>query len=279
MGNLTTAVGAAVRGNAGEKAANSRWKFFWPDTSEDWLRVQAHQHSLRVLGGAAVWPDVNQLFYHSLIQNGLGRVIRWSQYRDTRIRVQTTLEHTYGIAFLAQSFPAQLNGRLQPPIDKEMLVKALIVHDIPECFEGDTLYENKNTAQDVREYLSWRQFIEGAASQLKFNRADLKKLDELYLLQFCLAGDEVFKFPVHAARILMKLREERRNEALWFRFLEHFDYVLYAEEQFVKFGNKKIMSEVATAQVPVLDQLSRQLTCLSNFWTPAASEYFGRFIK
>lgn len=205
-------------------------------------------------------------------QEGLPTVPRWSKYigRDQGVREQDSLKHSYSLTVLGLIFLERMK-RYQP-LDGEMLLTALLLHDHGEGEIGhDTLYLDKTAEGDLAEYQAFRKRYEalGPAEFEAFHRA--------FLLQFAIKDPP--GFPVDAKKVMATLRIGRRPEALAFDALERWDYILYALEQYVERGNQKILVQVLRNQVPKLDRLCSDLHGLREaVWTDDIAVEFHTFL-
>lgn len=193
-------------------------------------------------------------------QEGLPLVPRWSKYvgKDQGVREQDSLKHSYSLTVLGTIFLERM--RDCQPLDGELLLSALLIHDHGEGEVGrDTLYLDKTAEGDLAEYLAFRKRYEPLGPDFRaFHRA--------FLLQF--AAKDPPGFPDDAKRVMADLRSGRMPEALAFDALERWDYVLYALEQYFERGNEKILVQVLRNQVPKLDRLCGELHGLRQVvWT------------
>jgi hypothetical protein len=62
-----------------------------------------------------------------------------------------------------------------------------------------------------------------------------------FLLQFCLNGNDLLP-----TEILVELRQQKHMEALFFAAIEKWGYLLYAMEQYQRYGNRKILADVVS---------------------------------
>ena len=257
-----------------DEQKNSRRRHFWPEIIDPWLRFQKNGYGSADFCRENVWPSVKEIFYNEEVVVGMKKIKRWQAYSNLRIRPQNCYEHSISLAYLGYEIPAKINGGLYPEIDKEIIRKACMIHDIPEGLGlGDIPYAQKSSKRDVEEYLCFCSFLEKQGFK---KTEDLKKI---YLLQFCL--NDIEDFPGEAKKIMLGLKKTYHAEIVWFKFLENFDYLLYAEEQYVRSAeNIEILQKVAGAQVPVLiDLVDNQMPCLKKIWTPQAIQYFSQFIQ
>ena len=205
-------------------------------------------------------------------QEGLPLVPRWSKYvgKEQGVRAQDSLKHSYSLTVLGAIFLERL--RPFQPLDGELLLTALLLHDHGEGEIGrDTLYLDKTAEGDLAEYQAFRKRYEtlGAAEFAVFHRA--------FLLQF--AAKDPPGFPEDAVRAMAALRSGRMPEALAFDALERWDYVLYALEQYFERGNEKILVQVLRNQVAKLDRLCVELHGLRQaVWTDEVAGACRAFI-
>lgn len=125
-------------------------------------------------------------------------------------------------------------------VDESLVLSAVWLHDDGELLgAGDTLYALKCEGGDVEEFRLFSAALEKVLdpiSRAAFGRA--------FLLQFVrkYAGSTVF--PCEAQATIDVLSKTRPLEAALFQYLEYADYLLYAHEQYVAFGNPEFVREV-----------------------------------
>lgn len=185
-------------------------------------------------------------------QTQLPLVVRWGQYsRDgSGTRVQDCLQHSYSLTLLARVFIEKLRPYIT--LGSELFLTAALVHDHGEGEIGkDTLYIDKSIKVDLAEYEAFCERFNGLGPALfaVFQRA--------FLLQFALVNPA--NFPLEARDIMRELAAQNRYEALAFEGLEHWNYILYAIEQYREYKNEKILVQVLRNSVPHLRELTTLL--------------------
>jgi hypothetical protein len=246
---------------------------FWGILSSDWFRFQTRHYSLKDFGRIGKWPNVEIIIYQEDVARSLKRSVRWQAYADLKIYPQDAYSHIFGLTFLAFELLNKMNGSVKPPIDKELIMKICMTHNISLGLGlSDLAYADKNITRDLEEYFCYQEFI----AKL-YDPEEKILVEKIYLLQFCLG--EIDQFPPEAQIIMQELKKEYWQEALLFRFLEEFDYLLYAEEQYVRFGVINLLEKMVTVHLPIINNLVEQLPYLERVWTQTANDYFSQFIS
>ncbi len=203
----------------------------------------------------------------------LPEVVRWKKYidKDEGTRPQNTLQHSHSIVLLGSIVLEKLRPYVD--IDGRFVLTALNVHDIGEGEVGmDTLYFDKNVSADLQEYVGFRKLYE-ILGQPVFDY-----LNKAFLLQFALKNPP--EFPEDARKVMDVLSKENKLECLIFEALERFDYILYAMEQYLEKGNRKIAVQTLRNQIPHLDRLSGEIPGFrETVWTNEISEWCKNFIE
>ena len=255
-------------------AKNDR-SYCWENISELWFKIQQMKIGVKAFSSAGELPEVDTIFYDEIIQTGLSKVERWQAFAKTNhLRPQSVLEHSVGLVFLTDYVVDKMNGSLAGKINKELLMKAGILHDVPEgIIQEDVSRSEKTSKQDAKEFAAFADFIAS-----KYDQPNLESLEKIYLLQFCL-GD-ISAFPKPKQELMHQIAKDYYLEALMFRVVENLDYLLYAEEQWVRFGDssRNLISEVATIVVPVVEELVPKIPGLDTLWTTKAKKHFSQFI-
>jgi hypothetical protein len=257
---------------------NGRVHFF-EDWALLWSKVQDDRHSysgmIKEAGKTKFWPGVTKIFYHTTVQRGLAKAIRWQSRANIAlpIRPQSALHHTISLCFLGSQVLAKVNGSLKPAINQELLLKALMIHNVPKGLGlADVAYEVKEAIDDISEYLSFREFIR----DLYKSDVDRLLVEKIYLLQFCF-GD-ISLWPKRAQNLMRESGRSYQQEIVWFKFIEHLDYLIYGVDQYVRFNTRALIAKVAVEQVPLINNLKQDHPDLGLVWTAEASAYFSQFI-
>ncbi len=203
----------------------------------------------------------------------LPRVIRWSRFRErsTKLRQQDCLQHTYSLTVLARI----LLARLEPyvALDSELILTAALVHDHGEAeLSSDIPYPEKTDSRDLDEYRAFLARFEHQGPRV------LAAFQRAFLLQFVLK--DLPQFHKEAQEVMKELREKRYHEAVFFAALEQLDYVLYAIEQYERYENAEILTEVLTNQISRLDECTRKLPGFGlEIWTNKFRGWCVRFLE
>ncbi len=253
------------------RVTNGNRHCFWEILSADWSKFQDRRYTLKEFGREKKWPNVAKIVYDDEVSRGLKRVIRWQAYADLNVYPQDSFMHIFGLTFLAYELLGKMNGGLGPNFDKELVIKACMIHDVPGGLE-DLSYEDKNIFRNIEKHLCFKKLV----ISLCDDPEEVLHLEKIYLLQFCL--DDFAEFPPATQVIIEEVSCLYRLEAICFRFLEEFDYLIFAEEQYVRFGIRSLLERIAVVHLPIINQLVEQLPCLERVWTPVANDYFSEFI-
>ena len=249
--------------------------YYSEDLSYWWFKAQSMLGIVKEFSSADKLPEVESIFFNKTVQTRLDKTYRWQDFAKTNyLRPQSFLEHSASFVYLADHLISKMNGNLAGKINKEMVMKACVLHDVSKGVGGQGIFRvNKNSEEDVVEFLSFSSLI---ASKDDLRNSHI--LEKIYLLQFCL-GD-VSAFPSAQQKIMRRLAYRYKPEALMFQVITFLDYLFYAEEQYVRFGKDShgLIHEVTTAVVPLIEQLVPQIPGLDTLWTPKAKEHFSQFI-
>ncbi len=250
--------------------------YFWEEWALFWEKVQHHQYSLKDFGKAGKHPSVVKVFYHGRVLKGLTKTIRYKSHASLALKIypQSSLNHVIGLTFLANEILAKVKGNLKPAMDKELLLKAMIIHNVPKGLGlRDVPYKKKSVEHDIEEYRAFKKFIAEFLTP-----AEAKEVEKIYLLQFCYR-DISQDWPVKARLMMAELRSQHWQEIVWFRFIEHLDYLFYGVQQSVHYKVKELIAKMAKEQVPIIDDLKKVEPNIGLIWTPAARQYFYSFIE
>ncbi len=209
-------------------------------------------------------------------QIGLQAVPRWSKYNKPDdphggVRSQNSLQHSYSIVLLGRVVMQALRTK-RVDIDGELLLTALHLHDHGEGELGqDTLYIDKTSDQDAREYLAFVKRFK------MLPHAIFAPLEIAFLLQFAVKNPDAF--PDHARTVMSAIVAAHPTETLLFDFIERLDYVLYAIEQFRDRNNARILVQVLRHQLPKLAELTEQFPVLrETLWTSDVHQALADFV-
>lgn len=197
---------------------------------------------------------------------GMELVVRWSRFSKLKppIRRQTTLSHVSSLILLAIHVREKLRAQLK--IDWELFLDAVTVHDTGEGeLARDICLPFKSDEHDLKEYLAFKKLVG------KLGKKTAQKLQRAFLLQFTLKNSSIF--PAEARQIMAELAQNHRREALLFTCLEHFDYILYALEQYLRQGHGEMAIDVISTSLPVLDELTKELPSFQKFWSADFRQY------
>lgn len=219
-----------------------------------------------------LWNDVLSVW--TSCQVGLPQVTRWSKYYQEngqiRARKQDSLQHSHSIDILGHIFCHKIRGYIS--LDEILLLKALAIHDHGEgILLFDTHYVDKSEDGDLQEYNAF------VSSYHVFSEELFEEFHRAFLLQFALKNPA--SFPLEARVIMVELARTNKLECLAFNAIERWDYVLYALEQFLFYGNVKILVQVLRHQMSHLDRLAKDLTGFGEqIWTSSVCSWFSEFL-
>ena len=222
-----------------------------------------------------IWGNVVDVWTSG--QVGLPQVERWSTHKTEDnehggIRSQNSLQHTYSLALLG-SMLIQSARPYHSGLDEVLLLNALLVHDHGEAELGrDVVYINKYDQADLDEYGAF------CKRYRKLPQTLFAFYHEAFLLQF--ANQKPIRFPLKARKVMNYLRSQKQTECKFFEFIERWDYLVYALEQYIQRGNEKILVQVLRHQFPKLEKLAQDVpACKELVWTPAVSEWCSEFMQ
>lgn len=215
------------------------------------------------------WLDISRVW--QTFQELMPRVQRWKSYckEDPSLRKQDSMQHTASIALLAIMFVQKLAKHVD--LDMLLILEAFIVHDQSEGeLHRDVQFNVKTEDHDLAEYLAFEK---------RYNKLQLfwSHMQRIYLLQFCLESPA--SFPEDAQEVMTELRRKNRREALAFMALEHWEYFLYALEQYREKGNRKVLYDVIVKSQPYFERLARELRGFeAEVWTSEISQWCKQFV-
>lgn len=216
----------------------------------------------------SLWDDV--LCVWRSCQVGLPQVMRWSKYHQEngqpRTRKQDSLQHSHSIAVLGHIFCHKIRGYIL--LDEILLHRALLIHDHGEGeILRDTHYVDKSENGDLDEYCAFVKCYSSLPEDLfaEFHRS--------FLLQF--AWRNPISFPWEARVIMNELAMTHASECHAFDAIERWDYILYAVEQFIDFGNAKILVQTMRNQMNHMDRIVEELPGFGDrIWTNSIRSSF-----
>jgi len=232
---------------------------------------------------------MNLLYVWCAYQERLGRGLRWECRLPPRVakayrrfmtlirarsplRLQTTAEHTVGLALLWQYVGGELNAH-GVPVDTALGTHTAVNHDVGE--DVDVPAPQKTVLDDVREYEAFCLIVERLP--LPVYLAERRA----FLLQFAHQdyAKRVF-FPKDAQEIMLELRRTNPLEVELFALLERMDYLLYALEQYLKYGQYEVLVHVARRETLAMKRAAKQIPQFRElFWPDNLSLWFDQFLE
>lgn len=196
------------------------------------------------------------------IQQDLARVDRWSSFpsRKPGKRRQNSAVHSLGLVALATSLLERME--LIDQVDWGMIQCACAIHDFGEgVLRKDVPHPKKTARHDLAEYAAFCQFYGDCRD------SEHQTMHRAFLLQFCLRNPR--QFPTVARKIMRELAVTHRREAIIFAFLEQYDYILYAVEQYHRRGNVKLLVTILQQNLHKIRRLVIEDDRLLWVWPPA----------
>lgn len=212
-----------------------------------------------------------------MLQSEFSKIIRWStslsKPRSEVLRRQTCTEHVLSVEFTARFVIDVYTNITKIMVDRELILDAFHFHDYGEPLKGrDVVATIKQDTDDRDEYLAFMEFTQDLPEPI------LLKYQRAFLLQFCL--DDSDCFPDEAKEIMAKLKKEKHQEAILFKFIENLDYLLYAIEQYQKHGYTPLLMNVLTETKPNFDFCKRANPELFQiFFDPTTKLWIQRFLE
>lgn len=213
------------------------------------------------------------------LQHDLNSVQRWVRSEDEKPangkkleefsarRPQTVAQHCVEAEEICNFFIMAFEPYLSLQgisLDSWLLQHAVRVHDFGEGSRAhvghDVILADKQNNHDKEEYDYFLQYL---ADTYPGFLGLHQKLIRAFLLQFCLNGHELLP-----AEILTELRAGKYIEALLFMAIEKWGYLLYAMEQYQRYGNRKILADVILHNSPSYCWLAENLPGFAEVcWT------------
>lgn len=217
-----------------------------------------------------IWPGVSDLWLTT--QTIFHGVYRWGKYKETGIRLQDDLQHSYSGSILAKIFMLKIDS-YNPGLDKDLVVTAFLIHDHGEGeLKRDICWDFKESSDDIDEYYAFTKRYNQLGEEI------FAVLERAYLLQYALK--ERLDFPQRSQVILRDLAKNNYYEALAFSAIEIWDYLLYALEQNQTRANPIILFDVLKNQLPRMNALAEKLPGLKQeIWTEEIINAFQEMIK
>lgn len=217
-----------------------------------------------------VWLGISDIWLTTqIIFQG---VYRWDKYKETGIRPQDDLQHSYSGAILAKIFMLKIDS-YNLNLNKDLVMTAFLIHDHGEGeLKRDVCWDFKEASDDVKEYYAFTKRYSQLGEEI------FAALERAYLLQYALK--ERPDFPQRAQVILSDLAKNNYYEALTFSAIEIWDYLLYALEQNQVKPNPIILFEVTRNQLPRMNALAEKLPGLKQeIWTEEIVVAFQKILE
>jgi len=208
------------------------------------------------------------------LQTVLLLVKRWHRFVGVKqkIRRQDLLQHTLSLIFLGVTMLERLRTDLTQTLDDRIIFTCLLLHDWGEGrLKRDVSLTKKQAHDDAAEYQAFCLTIKDLTEDLRYY------LQSAFLLQFVLDDDKWLLFDNEAQEILEVLRRKRRDEAIMFMLIEHWDYIMYMVEQY-KRGNAYLLHEAMKTEVPIWPKLKELCPAFGEkILTPELEAWFMEF--
>lgn len=198
--------------------------------------------------------------------NGMEAVKRWKKYVENGATPENDLQHTFTASLLALLIIETIReGTPGYDFDAYLVIKAVLIHDIGEIYEQDTLYIDKSIDGDIRE-------IEAFCHHYRdFDAPLAEALLHGFLLQFVgktITLQDAERLSPQVWEKMAVLRQGGWREALIFEAVERYGYILYAYEQFRLKGDIMILVHVLRHQQAHLQRLAQTLPAFGEKFYP-----------
>lgn len=211
----------------------------------------------------------------SSLQTIMQGLYRWKRFREVNplLRKQDLNQHSLSLTFLGASFLPQLMRYPElASLDTHLFLTTFVVHDVGEgLLERDVSLTEKGTRDDVDEYVAFRDFIAGLPVPMQVH------LRRAFLLQFALDEEKWSSFDDVAWSILQDLSKTRRQEAIIFTVVEHYDYLMYMIEGY-RAGDSYLLYEALKTEIKVWPRLKELCPAFGTVMlTPELEAWFMEF--
>lgn len=209
----------------------------------------------------------------------LENVFRWSEYYedgiDKGMKKQSVLSHEHTFSVFAGTAARLLNPyvfkKTGKHLDLLLLETSFKFHDHGEGLLGRDIIAPKKTSQDdLKEYLSFMEHIGDFPSFIK------KEYEYAFLLQFAL--ENPFCFPNDARCLMEDINSFHFFEALTFRALEKFEYLIFPMKNEKK--HKYLLTWVIRKQLHMFKEFSEELPGFRDvLFTVEVEEMLLQYLK
>ena len=212
-------------------------------------------------------PILDSLEQILLTSTEMDKSIRWEKYMEKgEAREENSLQHSYKASLLAIMVLDNEREYSSEPFDPYVVLRAVILHDLGEIAEGDTVYIDKTEEGEKSEYDFFRNLIIKLPEYLR------QQLVEAYDLQN--ARKQGF------SDIADKLRKTHLIEAKLFDVIERLGYVIFAYREYRREGRTKILVQVLRHQQPSLKKLAQEFPGFrKTFYTTETEKAFDDFLE
>lgn len=212
----------------------------------------------------AIWSDV---------QTSLKNVIRWTNRRKVMpgLRIQDCLQHSFSIGLLGDIVIIMLEPFVR--LDQSLLSTAFKIHDFGEGeLNRDIPFPEKTEDHDLQEYLAFCQRFK------RLPKSVFEHFQRAFLLQFCL--DPTDNFPNEAKEVMADLAKSKKMEALVFRAVEYWDYLLFALEQYAVNEDAVLLTILLKNHTGAFKKLKTELPGFEQlFWTEEIQNWCAKFCE
>jgi hypothetical protein len=158
-------------------------------------------------------------------------------------------------------------------LDQSLLSAAFKIHDFGEGeLNRDIPQPEKTEDHDLQEYLAFCQRFK------RLPKPVFEHFQRAFLLQFCL--DFTDNFPDEAKEIMADLAKNKKMEALVFRAVEYWDYLLFALEQYAVNEDGVLLTILLKNHTGVLENLKKELPGFEQlFWTEKIQNWCAKFCE
>lgn len=211
------------------------------------------------------WPGIIDIMH--FIETEPQNIERWKRlvkekpwYILKRGRKQNVLQHSNSLGLLGETILIMIEDELSRPLDSRLLQLCFKVHDLGEpLLKRDVCALDKKDSDDADEYEAFSKKIKDLPEKVQ------EKYKEAFLLQFCFGANHSY-FSVEAAAIMDRLWIEKKDEAIFFKAVENFEYISFAIEQAIKREDFDYYITVCRNQFEKFDAYVELLPALGLVW-------------
>lgn len=191
------------------------------------------------------------------------KIIRWEKYFKTgKSKKENSLQHSYVASLLALIvLDNEMNNSEIPP-NSYLVLKSIILHDLGEIEEGDTVYIDKNEEGDKREYEFFKNLVDNLPENNK----------ESFILAYNLQNTN---------KNFLKFDKNKYNKEIkLFEAIERLGYLLFGYNEYTKYNREEIFVQILRHQHKHLVRLSKELPRFGKtFYNGDIRESIEKFLE